>query len=93
MSIYMDASLMLVATLGAIVVLARGLQMLWSGPAGAFRRAPAAGKRLAVEETCTVDGRRRLVLLRFDDRHLVLLTGGPSDLVVFPASCASGREA
>ena len=93
MSIYVDASLMLAATLGAVIILARVLQALRSGWAGSFPRTPAAGKRLALEETCMVDGKRRLVLLRFDAHRVLLLLGGQSDLVVFPVPQASGREA
>lgn len=93
MSIYMNASLMLAATLGAVIILARVLQALRSGWAGLFSRTPAAGKRLTVEETCRVDGKQRLVLLRFDDHRLLLLIGGQSDLIVFPVPQVSGHEA
>lgn len=93
MSIYVNTSLMLAATLGIIAILARFLQILRSGWAGPLLRPSTAGKRLAIEETCTVDGKRRLLLLRFDDHRLLLLTGGPSDLVVFPTPRAPGREA
>src|SRR5438045_8416118 len=38
--------------------------------------------RLAVIDAAPVDGRRRLVLIRRDTVEHLLLTGGPSDLVV-----------
>ena len=41
---------------------------------------PAA--RLAVEQAYAIDSKRRLVLARCDDQRILLLTGGPSDLVV-----------
>ena len=93
MSIYVNAFMMLALTLGAIVVLARLLEMVRSGRVGSLRRGPAAGKRLAVEETCIIDAKRRLLLLRFDDSRLLLLTGGPSDLVLSVAQQAPGHKA
>jgi flagellar protein FliO/FliZ len=40
--------------------------------------------RLAVIDAATVDGRRRLVLIRRDNIEHLLLIGGPNDLVVEP---------
>ena len=40
--------------------------------------------RLAVIDATTVDGRRRLVLIRRDNVEHLLMIGGPSDLVVEP---------
>ncbi len=44
--------------------------------------APQAGKRLRVEESVALDTRRRLILVRCDERSLLLLTGGSQDQVV-----------
>lgn len=44
--------------------------------------APQSGSRLRVEESIALDARRRLVLVRCDDRRLLLLTGGTQDQVV-----------
>ena len=93
MSIYVNAFMMLALTLGGIVVLARLLETVRSGRAGPLLRGAAAGKRLAVEEACMIDAKRRLLLLRFDDRSLLLLTGGPSDLVLSVAPQTPGHEA
>ena len=87
MPIYLNAALMLAATLGGIVVLARVLQALRSGQGFVLRtrlliRAQPIASRLAVEEACTVDAKRRLLLVRCGEQRVVLLTGGPSDLVV-----------
>lgn len=41
-----------------------------------------ARRRLSVIEAVAVDGRRRLVLVRRDDREHLLLVGGVTDLVV-----------
>ncbi len=54
--------------------------------------------RLAVIDAATVDGRRRLVLIRRDNVEHLLMIGGPSDLVVEPnivratAARETGRE-
>jgi len=44
---------------------------------------PSSHKRLSVIEACSVDARRRLVLVRRDDQeHLILLTANGSGVVV-----------
>jgi flagellar protein FliO/FliZ len=49
--------------------------------------------RLAVIDAATVDGRRRLVLIRRDNIEHLLMIGGPTDLVVEPNIVrAMGRE-
>lgn len=40
-----------------------------------------AGNRLRVEESLAIDSRRRLLLVRCDDREVLLLTGSP-DVVI-----------
>jgi hypothetical protein len=88
MSIYLNAFVALLATVTAFVVLARLAQAIrlrqvalpWriSGLA-----APAATQpRLAVEQTCVIDAKRRLLLVRCDEQLVLLMTGGPADLVV-----------
>ena len=51
--------------------------------------------RLAVIDAATVDGRRRLVLIRRDNVEHLLMIGGPSDLVVEPniVRAVSARDA
>jgi len=41
-----------------------------------------AGRRIAVIEAVALDPRRRLQLVRCDNRLVILLTGGAQDLVV-----------
>jgi flagellar protein FliO/FliZ len=50
--------------------------------------------RLAVIDAATVDGRRRLVLIRRDNIEHLLMIGGPTDLVVEPniVRAAGNRE-
>jgi flagellar biogenesis protein FliO len=59
------------------------------GGAGARGRQP----RLAVIDAATVDGRRRLVLIRRDNIEHLLMIGGPTDVVVEQNIVrAAGRE-
>jgi flagellar protein FliO/FliZ len=44
--------------------------------------APKPEKRLAVVEHASVDGRRRLILVRRDNVEHLIMTGGPVDVVV-----------
>lgn len=44
--------------------------------------APKPEKRLEVTDQATIDGRRRLVLIRRDDVEHLIMTGGPVDVVV-----------
>lgn len=39
-------------------------------------------KRLEVVDQATLDGRRRLVLIRRDDKEHLIMTGGPVDVVI-----------
>src|ERR1700680_1942772 len=62
---------------------------LWLGPVYSGEGRPNAGTRgrqprLAVIDAATVDGRRRLVLIRRDNVEHLLMIGGPTDLVVEP---------
>lgn len=76
------------AALVAVLVL-----VLLSGRAARtfLARRPQAGRRLALQETLALDPRRRLLLVACDGREAILLTGGPTDLVV--GWLAPGSEA
>ena len=67
------------AALVAVLVL-----VLLSGRAAStvLARRPQAGRRLAVSESLALDPRRRLLLVACDGREALLLTGGPTDLVI-----------
>ena len=73
------AFLVVLALIGLTAWLVRrfGANRLGSGARG---RQP----RLAVIDAATVDGRRRLVLIRRDNIEHLLMIGGPTDLVVEP---------
>ena len=101
MSIYLNAIVMLAMTLGGFIALAKLTQAIRSRRVGASwltgraGRPPAIPSRLAVEQTCMVDGKRRLVLVRCDGEHVLLLTGGTTDLILplSRAPRAMGAEA
>lgn len=42
----------------------------------------AHDRRLAVVETASVDGRRKLILIRRDDVEHLIITGGPVDVLI-----------
>jgi len=50
-------------------------------------------KRLAIVEHASVDGRRRLVLIRRDDVEHLIMTGGPVDVVIETGIGTSTRAA
>ena len=43
---------------------------------------PKADPRIAVVEQASLDGKRRLVLIRRDDVEHLIMTGGPVDMVI-----------
>jgi flagellar protein FliO/FliZ len=49
---------------------------------GGMARRPASGGALAVQDVLALDARRRLHLIRCNERHVLLLTGGAQDIVV-----------
>lgn len=68
----------LIAVLGLIWVAARLARVSGIG----LRRATGGrGRLLAVEESLALDQRRRLLLLRCEDRRVLVLTGG-TDVVL-----------
>lgn len=78
--IFDRASVLLVA-----FVLMGILGLLWAGQALLRRFAPRlqlGNDRLAVESAIMLDARRRLWLVRCNGRRVLLMTGGPADLVI-----------
>ena len=74
------AFLVVLVLIGATAWLVRRFGANRLGGAGARGRQP----RLAVIDAATIDGRRRLVLIRRDNIEHLLMIGGPTDLVVEP---------
>jgi flagellar protein FliO/FliZ len=88
----LGAIIILVALLGAFFWVVRWFGGERLGTTTARGRQP----RLAVIDAATVDGRRRLVLIRRDNVEHLLMIGGPSDLVVEPnivRAAGAAREA
>jgi flagellar protein FliO/FliZ len=74
------------ATLTAFAALAAVLGLVWLASRaarwGGLAPRRAGERRLALQDALALDGRRRLTLVRCDDRTVLLLTGGAQDLVV-----------
>lgn len=67
----------LIATLALVVGAAYGARRL-----GMLQPGGAGPKRMRITETLMLDARRRLVIVRVDDREHVLLLGAANDVVV-----------
>jgi hypothetical protein len=98
MSTTLRAIITLIATLAAFGLLAMLVQAIRNRRPGLFLRGasrPSASKQLGVDEVFPIDTKRRLVLARCGQQQMVLLTGGPTDLVVavFPAPILPGSIA
>jgi flagellar protein FliO/FliZ len=80
----MQIGSLLLALLGLGVVL--GLVVLSGRAARAMglprRLGHSGGGRLAAVQALALDSRRRLHLLRCDDRHFLVLTGGGQDVFI-----------
>ncbi len=74
------AFLVVLALIGLTAWLVRRFGANRLGGAGARGRQP----RLAVIDAASVDGRRRLVLIRRDNIEHLLMIGGPTDVVIEP---------
>ncbi len=64
---------------------------------GGWLRIPslaAEGARLTIIQTLPIDSRRRLHLIRCDETHLVLLSGGTPDVLVVCETgvCSTARQ-
>ncbi len=71
-----------VVVLGLILGFAWAVRRFGTGRLGANSR--GRQPRLAVIDHATVDGRRRLILVRRDNVEHLLMIGGPTDVVVEP---------
>jgi hypothetical protein len=77
---YLLIMILLAASLVAFGVLARGYL---SGNLAAFLMfAPRPEPRIDVVEQSSIDGKRKLVLIRRDDVEHLIMTGGPVDVVI-----------
>jgi flagellar biogenesis protein FliO len=65
-----------------LVLIVIGLWLLKHLTGAGSRRARINEKRLQVLETATVDGKRKVMIIRRDNVEHVIMTGGPTDLVI-----------
>jgi hypothetical protein len=66
----------LAGIIGLILLIGRALRYTSVGKPG------SPGRLLIVKEAIALDARRRLYLVQYGDRAVLLLTGGSSDVVV-----------
>ncbi len=78
--LYVVILLVIAALILGGVFLLRGYAGAGNGGSTIF--GPRAERRLAVVEQASVDGRRRLVIVRRDDVEHLIMTGGPVDVVI-----------
>jgi len=82
-----DLNTLVLAVAAILFVVALGALTMWAFRTF-FGRQSAHGflrpreKRLAVVETAQVDGRRKLLLVRRDDTEILVMIGGPVDMVL-----------
>lgn len=79
---YLSVVLLLaLATFGLIFVVQK--QLAGGGSSSTFRLfGPKPYQRIGVVDHVSVDGKRRLILLRRDDVEHLIMTGGPVDVVI-----------
>ena len=88
MSVYANVAVMLAATIAIFLILAKLMDALRAGRLSfpwrhkGRGRPPGAMPSLAIEQVCVVDGKRRLLLVRCEGQRILLMTGGPTDLIV-----------
>jgi flagellar protein FliO/FliZ len=83
--LYLLLTLVVAGALAFGVLLLRGY--LTGTPATAVLFGPKPERRLAVVEQSSLDGRRKLVLIRRDDVEHLIMTGGPVDVIVETGIC------
>lgn len=96
MPVYANAALMLLAVIAAFFALAKLAQRLRSGqltPRWPSRTTLPDASPMRVERSCMIDGTRRMVAVLCEGQRVVLLTGGPTDLVVSVTPVITGVSA
>lgn len=77
---YVIAFVFVIALIAIGARLLKGSMNKGNSKAGSFLR--GRDKRLGVVEAASVDGRRKLILLRRDNVEHLIMTGGPVDMLV-----------
>ncbi|MBQ4874717.1 MAG: hypothetical protein HRK26_01200 [Rickettsiaceae bacterium H1] len=47
-----------------------------------FKKYSITGENLSIEETLIIDGRRRIIVIKYKDNRYVMLVGGNNDLII-----------
>ena len=79
---YLRFVLALIFVLGMIGLLALLVRRFAAGSLGIVPRRKGAARRIRIVETLAVDARRRVVLIRRDDREHLILLGAGSEVVI-----------
>ncbi len=87
--VYIISITLLIALAGLAFWIAR--QSVGAGGLTIFQNAKR--RRLGVVEAASVDGRRRLILVRRDNTEHLIMTGGPVDVVIETGIAAPGYGA
>ncbi|NKB56801.1 MAG: hypothetical protein GKS00_10740 [Alphaproteobacteria bacterium] len=92
---YLRFVLALVFVLGLIGLIGLLLRRYGASAMGMAPRRKGQGRRLQVVEVAAIDARRRLVLVKRDNREHLILLGASSETLIesSPANSASGNEA
>lgn len=77
--VYIAAFIFVIALIAFLAWLLKSLFQGGASAGGLLRRSE---RRLAVVDSASVDGRRRLILIRRDGTEHLIMTGGPVDLVI-----------
>ena len=78
--VYVALFAIVIAVIAVVVWLFKGMLSGTGSAAGGLLR--GRGRRLGIQETASIDGRRRLILIRRDDVSHLIMTGGPVDVVI-----------
>jgi flagellar protein FliO/FliZ len=83
----MDFDTLILAVAAVLFIVAISALLVWAfkaffGKSSSPRFLRARERRLGVVEWASVDGKRRLVLLRRDDVEHLVMIGGPIDMLV-----------
>jgi flagellar protein FliO/FliZ len=82
----------LAAVLALVVLAGQVIRRLGLTPGLSHRMRAGPGRRLQMVEALPLDARRRLLLVHCDGRDLLLLVGGPQDLVVSAAAAGAAAK-
>jgi flagellar protein FliO/FliZ len=89
MTFWLTIIVLVAALMAAAALVARSV--MTGKPLTGNLFAPKPDKRLSIVEHASVDGRRRLILIRRDNVEHLIMTGGPVDVVIENGIGATAR--